>query len=72
MMTILKNAFDLKSMRSMTDQFNKDECIHNFQKIVGCSELKELPHYDTINDFLSRLEPTELEKIRTYMIKQLL
>jgi len=72
MMTILKNAFDLKSMRSMTDQFNKDECIHNFRKILGCSELKELPHYDTINDFLSRLEPTELEKIRTYMIKQLL
>ncbi len=55
----------------MTDQFNKDECIHNFQKLLGCNELKELPHYDTINDFLSRLKPEELEKIRTYMIKQL-
>ncbi len=72
MMTILKNVFNLKSMRSMTDQLNKDECIHNVQKILGCSELEELPHYDTINDFLSRLDPEELEKVRTYMIKQLL
>src|SRR5699024_5280131 len=72
MMTILKNAFDLTSMRNMTNQLNKDECIHNFQKILGCNELEELPHYDTINDFLSKLDPTELEKIRTYMIKQLL
>src|SRR5690625_6078436 len=61
MMTIFKNAFDLKSMRSMTDQFNKDECIHNFQKLLGCNELKELPHYDTINDFLSRLKPRSEE-----------
>jgi hypothetical protein len=34
--------------------------------------LEELPHYDTINDFLSGLEVTELENIRTYMIKELL
>jgi hypothetical protein len=31
-----------------------------------------LPHYDTINDFLTGLELSELENIRTYMIKELL
>lgn len=72
MMTIFKNVFDLKSMRYMTDQLNKDECIHNFRKILGIPDLEELPHHDTINDFLSRLDPAELEKIRTYMIKALL
>src|SRR5699024_12669152 len=41
MMTIFKNAFDLKSMRSMTDKFKKDECIHNFQKLLGCNERSE-------------------------------
>lgn len=35
-------------------------------------ELEELPHYDTINNFLEELPPEELEKIRTYMIKELL
>ncbi|MCM3800536.1 transposase family protein, partial [Caldibacillus thermoamylovorans] len=34
-------------------------------------DLEELPHYDTINDFLSRLNPAELERIRIDMIKKL-
>ena len=33
--------------------------------------MEELPHYDTINDFLSRLNPAELERIRIDMIKKL-
>ena len=35
-------------------------------------DLEELPHYDTVNDFLSGLEVSELEDIRTNMIKDLL
>ncbi|MBE3592922.1 MAG: hypothetical protein IMW84_08725 [Thermoanaerobacter sp.] len=42
------------------------------RKWLGNEDLEELPHYDTINDFLSRMDPAELEKIRTYMIKELL
>lgn len=56
----------------MTDHFNKDECIENLKTVLGMDNLDELPHYDTINDFLSELEPKELESIRTYMIKELL
>ena len=35
-------------------------------------DLEELPHYDTINNFLKNLENHQLEKIRKYMIKELL
>lgn len=71
-MLLLKNACDMKSMRSMSRQLNKDECIVNLQKVLGIKDLEELPHYDTVNDFLAELEPTEMEKIRTYMIRELL
>lgn len=69
---LLKNMANLKSMRSMSNSFNKEECIKNVGKVLDVEGLKELPHYDTINDFLSGLEGTELENIRTYMIKELL
>lgn len=72
LMVILKNACNLESMRGMTNQFNKQACIDNLKEILGLDTLTELPHYDTINDFLSELDPKELEKIRTYMIKELL
>ena len=69
---ILKNIMGLISMRETTDKLNKDECIKNIEKMLGIEGLEELPHYDTMNDFLSELDPSELEKIRVYMIKELL
>jgi len=59
-------------MTSMTDKFNKQECIENIAKALGYDTLEELPHYDTINNFLCNLKNEELENIRDYMIKQLL
>jgi hypothetical protein len=67
---LLKNACGVVSMTSMTERFNKDECINNISRVLGC-ELEELPHYDTINNFLCNLKPIEIEKIRDYMIKEL-
>lgn len=69
---LLKNMANLRSMRSMSNSFNKDECIENISRVLELEVLEELPHYDTINDFLSGLELSELENIRTYMIKELL
>src|SRR5699024_2556669 len=63
---------ELNSMRSMTYQFNKDETIENIKRILGIEKLDELPHYDTINDYLSTIHPSELEDIITYMVKELL
>jgi DDE family transposase len=68
---IMKNITALESMNQMTIEFNKDECINNVSKTLGYEELDELPHYDTINNFLKGLEPIEIEKIRDYMIKEL-
>lgn len=67
---LMKNACGIESMSGMTEQFNREECIENMSRVLGC-ELEELPHYDTINNFLSDLEPEEIEKIRDYMIKEL-
>lgn len=68
---ILKNVFCIDSMSSMTEKFNKNECIENVAKLLEYEDLKELPHYDTINNFLCNLQPSEIEKIRDYMIHQL-
>nr|WP_239027734.1 transposase family protein [Sporosarcina limicola] len=71
LMVILKNVCNSETMRGMTNQFNKEVCISNFQTVLGLKNLEELPHYDTINNFLSELNLVEVENIRTYMIKEL-
>src|SRR5690625_3413855 len=71
-MMLMKNACNMGSMRNMTNQFNKEECIENMKKVFKLDTLEELPHYDTSNNFLSELAHEALENIRTYMIKNLL
>ena len=69
---IMKNACCIDSMTSMTEKFNKEECIENIAKVLGYDDLEELPHHDTINNFLCKLKPAEMEKIIDYMIRELL
>ena len=71
-MPLMKNICDIRSMQGMSSAFNKEACIANTALITGKGELAEIPHYVTINDFLSRLNPDELSDIRTKMIKSLL
>lgn len=59
-------------MRTMSENFNREECIGNVRKTLGFASLEELSHYDTFNDLLSGLDMEELEKIRTFMIIGLL
>lgn len=72
LMVLFKNVFCIESMSSMTESFNKNECILNIKKILNCDKLDELPHYDTINNFLKRLSIEELEAIRDYMISEMI
>lgn len=72
MMRLLGAVMGIKSMRNLTEKFNKKECISNFQKIFSDISIEELPHYDTINNFLSRLKPEELKKIQYALIKKLI
>lgn len=68
---ILKNIFSLFTMRSMNEWFYDGNCRVNLEKLTG-KDIPEMPHYDTINDFLEILPPEELDEIRTDMVKQLI
>jgi hypothetical protein len=61
---IMKNVSGIVSMNKMTNDFNDAVAIENFATVLGYESLEEIPHYDTINNFLKRLEVVELERIR--------
>lgn len=61
----------ITSMRNTTEKLNTDEAIENIGKMIGI-ELKELPHYDTINKVFEKIEIEELRKIQKYMINRLI
>lgn len=65
---LMKNITSIESMNQMTIKFNTEESINNIGKVLGYDNLEELPHYDTINNFLKKLNPIEIEQIRKYMI----
>lgn len=69
---IMKNCCSITTMNEMKNEFNTNNSVENIAKAMGYEELEELPHYDTINNFLKKLENYQLEKIRKYMIKELL
>lgn len=71
-MPIMKNICNIRSMQGMSSIFNSEECIANTALITGKDELSEIPHYVTVNDYLSRLNPEELSAIRTRMIRALI
>ncbi|WP_139905464.1 transposase family protein [Clostridium thermarum] len=68
---IMKNVSGIVSMNKMTRDFNNKAVINNIAASLGYESLEEIPHYDTINNFLKELEASELEKIRDYMIREL-
>jgi hypothetical protein len=68
---ILASIFQISSMRGLTDTFNTQITIDNVSITIK-SDLEELPHYDTINNFLSRLDPKELENIIKELIVRLI
>ena len=71
-MGIMKNICSIESMRQMEEQFNEDECIKNLSLLSGHKDLNEIPHYDTLNNYLERLEPEELSEVRRKMVKSLI
>lgn len=72
MTVVMKNVFCISSMQKMTDEFIKDECVKNLCTMLGVAEHEFLPHYVTVNEFLSKMDTGELEKLRGQMIHALL
>ena len=66
-MIIMKNISAIVSMRQMNEAFNTEEAIRNPGILAGC-ELKEMPDWQTVNNYLSRIDVNCLQKIQTEMI----
>jgi len=71
-MGILKNICGVKTMHSMEEQFNHINCIHTLKVLSGDKNLQEMPHSDSLNNYLKKLSPECLAELRKKMIKSLL
>lgn len=72
MTKILSSIFYIESMRKTSEKFNCFEAIENVKTICGNEELEQLPHWSTINNFLEKLDPMQLEKIIPQLVTRLL
>ena len=69
---LLKNLCSVESMNQMEEKFNEEICIHNLKTISGNKNLIEIPHYDTVNNYLEKLSPECLDELRGKMIRKLI
>jgi len=53
MTRILSSIFYINSMRSTSEEFNDETVIENIGVLCG-AELRELPYWETINNYLKR------------------
>ena len=70
--SLLKNLCSVESMNQMEEKFNEEICIHNLKVISGNENLIEMPHYDTLNNYLEELLPECLHKLRAKMVGKLI
>lgn len=59
-----KGIAGIESMQSMTYEFNQEKVVENLYRFMGKKEKKYLPHAVTVNEYLERLEPDELQKVQ--------
>ncbi|MBQ4528990.1 MAG: hypothetical protein IJA36_00035 [Lachnospiraceae bacterium] len=69
---ILKNLCGVKTMHSMEEQFNEEACICTLGILSGNAKSTEIPHSDSLNNYLKKLSPDCLAELRKKMIKSLL
>ena len=59
-----KGIAGIESMQSMTYEFNREKVVKNLYRFMGRKEKTYLPHAVTINEYLERIEPEELQKVQ--------
>lgn len=59
-----KGIAGIGSMQSMTYEFNREKVVKNLYRFMGRKEKTYLPHAVTINEYLERMEPEELQKVQ--------
>ena len=68
---LTKNICGIPTMQQMTAAFNNENCIQNISAFVD-NKNEELPHYVTLNDYLKKLNPSELQKVRKDILYHLI
>lgn len=71
-MGLMKNLCGVKTMHAMEEQFNEENCIETLRILSGDKNLKEMPHSDTLNNYLERLSPNCLSQLRKKLVKRLI
>lgn len=66
-----KGIAGISSMQGMTREFNDEKVVKNLYGFMGTGAKDYLPHGVTVNEFLERLEPGELEKIQSDIVYQM-
>jgi len=72
MTRILSSLFYISSMRKTREEFNSDTVIKNIAFLCKEPDLKELPYWETINNYLKKLEPKQLQEVLWNLVKHLL
>ena len=67
-----KGIAGIESMQSMTCEFNKEDVTENLFRFMGVREKPYLPHGVTVNEYLERLEPEELQKVQQKQVCELI
>ena len=68
---MLSSVFYISSMRESSEEFNSDKVIQNIGYLCN-EELEELPYWETINNYLKRINPDELQNIIIELVKRLI
>ncbi len=67
-----KGIAGIVSMQSMTYEFNKERVTENLFHFMGEKEKPYLPHAVTVNEYLERLEPEELQRVQQKQVCELI
>lgn len=59
-----KGIAGIISMRSMTNEFNRENVTRNLYRFFGEKEQEFLPHAVTVNEYLERVDPEELQRLQ--------
>lgn len=72
MTRILSSIFYISSMRKTSEEFNSETVIQNIGMLCETEDLLELPYWETINKYLKRIVPEELQHILCELVRRLL
>lgn len=67
-----KGIAGISSMRRMTREFNDENVVENLYGFIGGKQKNYLPHGVTENEFLERLNPSELEAVQKDIAYQMI